>query len=441
MIGKIKLSLVATGLMLSTLNADHTHGTSVRDAQALSNNTLNKAVCLECGVDNIADMFKHGTISGQIRLGHISYDTKVANTRDTSATALGGQLKFETAHFNGVSLGAAVYTSQNINALSGDQGDGKFATDLSSSERNYTELAEAYINYNIGGFNFRGGRQLIDTPLADSDDIRMTPHTFEAYIASYSFDDLGLAFTAGNIQRWQGVDADYANVTNDRWVEAGEDGTWLGAVHFERDNIEASAWFYDVSKATTDSVANKAVYTDIAYSMDINEDIALTVAAQYLNESESDNSGVDGSIAGVMVEAAIGSLTLGAAYNRVSLDDGKSIFEGFGGGSSFTNMDTNTAGLFADGQYGDAKSYVLSASYDIAGANIFAAYGDFKADSYAAGANAQGHATEINVGVGYSHNEGEIEASLVYVVGEDKESSVATEQDDDHLQLTLNYNF
>ena len=434
MISKIKLSLVATGLMLSTLSADHTHGTSVRDAQALSNNTLSKAVCLECGVDNIADMFKHGTVSGQIRLGHINYDTKVAGAKDTSATAIGGQLKFETAHFNGVSLGAAVYTSQNINALSGDQGDGKFYTDLTSSERNYTELAEAYINYSKGGFNFRGGRQLIDTPLADSDDIRMTPHTFEAYVASYSFDDLGLTLIGANLQRWQGVDSGYENVTDSGWAETGEDGTWMGAVTFEKDNIAAGVWYYDVDKSA------KAVYADVAYTLELDNDVAITFAGQYLTESESENSNIDGSIAGVMVEAGIGSFTVAGAYNSVSVNDGKSLFEGFGGGSSFTNMDTNTAGFLHDGSAGDGESYVLSLGYEIAGVNLVAAYGDFQADALANGTGKQ-HATEINVGVGYSHNDGEIEANLVYVVGEDKESSIATDKDDDHLQLTLNYNF
>lgn len=411
MIRKIKLSVIATALTLST--------GAMADSKS---------------VNSIEEMFSEGEVSGQIRLGHISYDTKVAGSQDTSATAIGGQLKFETASFKGFSIGAAAYTSQDIKSLSGDQGQGEFATDLSSSERNYTEMAEAYINYANGGFNFRGGRQLIDTPLADSDDIRMTPHTFEAYVASYSFEDLGLTFIGANLQRWQGVDSDFANVTSSGWAETGVDGTWMGAAVFEKDNIAAGVWYYDVDKAA------KAIYADISYTMEINSDIAITVAAQYLTESESDNSGIDGSIAGAMVEAGIGSLTLAGAYNSVSVDDGKQIFEGFGGGSSYTNIDTNTAGFLHDGTSGDGESYVLSAGYEIAGVNLIAAYGDYKADALSNGTGKQ-HATEINLGAEYSYNDGQIEAALFYVIGDDKESSTQTDKDDDHIQLTVSYNF
>ena len=119
--------------------------------------------------------------------------------------------------------------------------------------------------------------------------------------------------------------------------------------------------------------------------MEVDSDVEVTLGAQYLTESETDNSGIDGTIAGVMVEAGIGSLTLMGAYNTVSVDEGKSIFEGFGGGSSYTNMDTNTAGFLHDGTAGDGESFVLSVGYEIADTNIIAAYGDYKADALANG--------------------------------------------------------
>ena len=385
-------------------------------------------------VSSIQEMFTNGEVSGQIRFGYLDVDTDVAGENDTSASAIGGQLKFETASFHGITLGAAVYTSQAITALSGEQSDGKFNEELTSSEKHYTELAEAYINYANDGLNIRVGRQLLDTPLADSDDIRMTPHTFEAAVASYTFDDIGLTLIGASIQRWQGVDAEYKNVTNNKWVETnGEDGsgTYMAAAVYSKNNLEAGAWYYDVDKAA------KATYVDAAYTLELGK-AELTVAAQYLSESESDNSDIDGSIAGAMVEASFFGITAGLAYDDVSVDDGKEIFEGFGGGSSFTNMDTMTAGSLHDGTYGDGKSFVASLGYEIAGANIFAAYGDFKADAIGTGAEA--HVTEIDLGIEYAYND-EFDASLYYIIGEDKESADKTEFDDSHIQLTLNYNF
>ena len=385
--------------------------------------------------DNISDMFKDGKVSGQVRLGYIDNNAAVSTNVDTHATAIGGQLKYETASLMGVSLGAAMYTSHTIHDLSGK--NNKFNDSLASSEKSYTELAEAYVNYSRDGFNLRAGRQLIDTPLADSDDIAMTPHTFEAYVASYEFKDLGLTLIGANVQRWQGTDSGYENVLQNSWQDTGANGTWMAAALYTNDNIELGAWYYDVTKNA------KAVYADATVAFDLGSGANLTVGAQHLSESESNTvagtpSGIDGSISGVMAEAAHMGITIYLAHDRVSVDNGKQIFEGFGGGSSYTNMDTMTAGTLHDGTHGDGKSYVASIGYDIAGVNLFAAYGDYKAD---AGTSAKAHVTELDVGLTYEYNDGEADISIIYVDGTDKESSTKTEFDDSHIQITANYNF
>jgi len=384
-------------------------------------------------VKNLSEMFSDGKVSGQIRLGYATNKVETTGNKDTYATAAGGQLKYETASLMGLSFATAMYTSHSIDALSGDSKDAKYNDEMASSEKAYTELAEAYLNFTYEGFNFRGGRQLIDTPLADSDDIKMTPHTFEAYIASYTFKDLGLAFIAGNVLNWQGVDSGYNNVTKHVWDETGADGTRLGAITYANDFIEAGAWYYNVTESAD------AFYVDAVGTIVINDDVEIAIAAQYLTENEKDKSNIEGSIIGAMVEASLYGVTLSSAYNQVSVKDGKSIFEGFGGGSSFTNMDTVTAGTLHDGTYGDGSSFVVGAGYEIADFNIFGAYGEYKADAIGAGTKA--HVTEVNLGLEYDYNDGEADAAIVYVIGEDKESSAKTDFDNDRMQVVLNYNF
>lgn len=385
---------------------------------------------------NVQEMFANGEVSGQVRAGYINNIAAQSTEKDTSATALGGQLKYETAALSGVSLGGAFYTSHSIAALSGDADQGEYNEDLASSEKNYTELAEAYINYAYEGLNIRAGRQLIDTPLADSDDIRMTPHTFEAYVASYTLKDLGVTFIGAHVKNWQGVDAGYENVTNNRWQDTGADGTWMGAATYASDTIEAGLWYYDVTKAA------KAVYGDVIGNITMSADVAFKLGAQYLSETESTtNAGVDsnieGNIAGIMGEASFFGATAMLGYDRVSVADGKQIFQGFGGGSSYTNMQSMTAGALHEGDYGDGSSMVASLGYEIAGATLVAAYGNFKADDIG---NGEAHVTEIDLGVEYAYNE-EVEFAFYYVIGEDKESSAKTASDDDYIQVTLNYNF
>jgi len=406
---------------------------SLVTALALSANVFAEDIKTPKEAENLTQMFSDGKVSGQIRLGYATNKVETTGNKDTSATAAGGQLKYETGSLMGISLGATMYTSHSINALSGDPEDGKYNDEMASSQRDYTELAEAYLNFSYEGFNFRGGRQLIDTPLADSDDIRMTPHTFEAYIASYTFQDLGLSLIAGNILNWQGVDTGYNNVVNNVWDETGSDGTRLGAITYANDFLEASVWYYNVTKATN------AIYADVLGTITINDDVQIAIGAQYLTESEKDGSNIDGSIIGAMIEAGLYNVTLTGAYNQVSVKDGKEIFEGFGGGSSYTNLDTVTAGTLHDGAHGDGQSFIVGASYKIADFNIFGAYGDYKADAIVGGNKA--HVTEMNFGLEYEYNDGEADAAIIYVIGDDKESSTKTGFDNDRMQLVLNYNF
>jgi len=390
---------------------------------------------------NLTQMFSDGEASGQIRLGYAANKVETAGDKNTYATAVGGQLKYETASLMGVSFGAAMQTSHSINGLSGR--DDKYNNELASNEKSYTELAEAYVNFSYEGFEFRGGRQLIDTPLADSDDIRMTPHTFEAYIASYTFKDLGLAFIAGNILSWQGVDSEtdqgepFSNAEKNVWAKTGENGTRVGAITYSTDYIDTSIWYYDVTKETT------AFYADVAGTIPLGDESEIVLSAQYLTENDQKkdgiNSDIEGSIIGAMVEAKFYNLTTTLAYDKVSVKDGKSIFEGFGGGASYTNLDTVTAGALHDGSYGDGSSYMLGLSYEVAGFTIFGAYGDYKADAIGGGDKA--HVSEMNFGLEYEYSDGEADIALIYVVGKDRESSAKTEFDNDRIQVVLNYNF
>ncbi|QOP40583.1 hypothetical protein [Sulfurimonas marina] len=152
-------------------------------------------------VDNFKNMFQDGEVSGQVRVVYAGYHNKNSDP-DLYATAIGGVLKYELAAYNGFHGGVAFYTSKDIPALSGN-GENR-NLELSSSEGEDQDMNEAYINYKYNYFNLRFGRQVLDTPLADSDDIRMIQNTFEAYVASYI--KHGWELQAGHIESWHGID-------------------------------------------------------------------------------------------------------------------------------------------------------------------------------------------------------------------------------------------
>lgn len=372
----------------------------------------------------INEMFEEGKISGEIRSMYAGYDLKKIGEKDTYATAIGGHLKYELAELNGFSAAAAFAISHDIGFATGDEGV-KQNPELSSSDGEYSVLREAYLNYNGGDFNFRAGRQLIDTPLADSDDIRMIANTFEAYIASYQLSNF--SFMAGKLQKWQGYDADLES----GWVRAGEDGTWFGGVNYADDITRANAWYYNVTKLTN------AAYFDLTLGYEISSDISISAGVQYLNESEISSSATKADIYGALAELSAYNFTFGAAYNSSSKNADSGSFSGFGGGALFTSMDTMILDEITYDR--DAEAVVGSISYEIDDLTLTYAYGDFSGGADGLGNRA--HIVEQNIGAQYSVIKDKLLVHAIYAVRNDKESLAKTDNDWSRFQLMAAYSF
>ena len=373
-------------------------------------------------VEKFKNMFSEGKVTGQVRTIYADYDQKKSAEVDTYATAVGGGLKYELASLYGFNGAVAFKTSQDLGFATGD--DEKQNPELSSSKGNYTELSEAYINYKYKDFNFRAGRQILDTPLADSDDIRMIANTFEAYVATYEFDNI--SFMAGNIQKWQGFDAGL----DDGWIDAGKNGTNFGGISYANKIVEFSLWYYNITKGTN------AIYSDLGVNYDFNKDFSIHGGIQYLNESEIDKSGVEADIYGAMVEFVAYDLGFNLAYNKSNKKTAKQSFSGTGGGTMFTSMDTMIIDEISQDR--DASAVVAGLSYGIGSFNLLYAYGDFSGDKNSVGEKA--HIAEQDIGFEYNVND-EFVVAAIYVIEEDKESANKTENDWNRAQIMVNYNF
>ena len=137
--------------------------------------------------EDLSSMFSEGKVSGQIREFSISrsmdYSNPASKDYTREANAIGGKLKFETADYKGLSFGTAFYTTNGIFNDSDKEDYTKVdPTLLGKDNGNYSILGEAYLQYKYGNTTFKGGRQKLDTPLAGSDDARMLPNLFEAYL-------------------------------------------------------------------------------------------------------------------------------------------------------------------------------------------------------------------------------------------------------------------
>jgi len=441
MIKIIKLSLVAV-LTTSAVFGDGDVG---------ANDTVRKKITSVGAAEilhgdeasNFDELFTKGKVSGQLEVMYSGFNEGSSNNptgADPYSTAIGGQLKFDTGHWNGFGAGAEFTTVHEIKPISGDNDKGERDVQTVSADGAYTELAQAYLEYINNGFTIRGGRQLIDTPLADSDDIRIVNNTFEAYTAMYEVDDITLM--AGYLDRWQGTDAGLDN--DEAWIDSGaDDGTYFAGADYSGELFHVSAWYYDIAGEFGDQTGNKSVYIDATLHATKGDDLTLDISAQYLNQKEEDNSDIEADLYGTMLEVGISDLALMAAYNKRDADDDKTSFAGFGGGTLFTNMDNMITDAIIGG---DVDVYVLGTSYTIDDVTIGYAYSRFKSDAINTGifTRTKEDIVEHNIGAEYTASDN-LTFFAIVTIDDDKENTgsnaINNSGDYTHVRISASYNF
>lgn len=316
-----------------------------------------------------------GTVSGFMRLGVINQNNEAST--DTYATALGGILKYETPQWNGMKLGVAGYGSQKLHFATGSFDDGKANQDfLSEDGSSFAYVGEAYADYSANDFNVRIGRQLIDTPMVNTDDIRMFPDSYEAALATYKGVEK-ITFTAGYIKRWAGYDSG-ADISKFKKLAEGSHGaSMIGFTNESIEKLSIQGWFYSIDKVTN------IFYADAAYKIVFCDSNSLSLTGQAAKFSENTDStgsmsNTDGNVYGLGANYEWGMVTFGAAYNETFNKDGKSVGYGLGGGPYYTSMEEWTiVGMQ------DVKAYRGSIALDLSDAGIKGltltpAYGLFK---------------------------------------------------------------
>ncbi|MDT8338417.1 MAG: OprD family outer membrane porin [Sulfurimonas sp.] len=148
--------------------------------------------------EDLNSMFSEGKASGQLRMFYIDreYQGSAGNQTHRGSTAVGGHLKYETAELNGVSLGAAFYTTHEV--------DSRRTVDptlFGKDDEGYSILGEAYLQYKHENTTFKGGRQKLSTPMLGDDDARMIPNLFEAYVLT-NRDVANTALTLGHVTKF-----------------------------------------------------------------------------------------------------------------------------------------------------------------------------------------------------------------------------------------------
>ncbi|MEW8506442.1 MAG: OprD family outer membrane porin [Candidatus Thiodiazotropha sp.] len=256
-------------------------------------------------------------VFGNLRVGFIHAEDDAGEESDGSA--IGGKLGYISPSWKGLSAGATFYTTGELF----DDENGDF---FSSENGSYSILGEAYLQGELGNNQLRIGRFELDTPHADTGDIRMVPNTFQGLLLTNN-DIPATTLYLTHLDKWAGVDADIP----ERFKEMnGDDGlTAVGALFEGIDQLMVQGWYY-LGKD----------FANLFYLEGMYETDTFNVGLQFGSQSDDsdDESGLDGDVWGITGSYNLADFTITAAYNDVS----GNVTNGFGGGPFFTSADDHT---------------------------------------------------------------------------------------------------
>ena len=331
-------------------------------------------------VETFDRAFDHLTPFATFRLANITTREEALKAfnidgKKTSGTAFGGIFGFDTASLYGWNLRLAAYASQKVHALTSSDPAKENSQLFDADGNSYAYIGEAGIVYRNALFQAMAGRILIDTPYADSDDIRMSPNSFQGAWGALDISN-DLQAQAYFLTGWAGVDSGddqnlYKPLIDDGYGIAG------GALIYKPDENGISFWYYNM-----DQVAD-VFYVEASGEQFVSGDFHIEWGVQGAHIRERSDSGVDGDVIGTVLIFEYRSAYFGIAYNRVFTDNNTSVTDGFGGGPYYTSLDKQTVGNVSDLAPGrDLNAYRLNLGVDLTtlglnGFNIELLHGHF----------------------------------------------------------------
>ena len=334
--------------------------------------------------EGLEEAFKNATYDGHIRAGF--------QNQDEGELSIGGKLHMQTAPVNGISFGISFYTTQGVDEKHNDG-----VAFFSSDRHSYSILGEAYLQAEIKNTLVKVGRQEIDAPYADTDDIGMIPNTFEALTVVNS-DIVDTTIVLAHLQKMSGVDAEipekFTKLNSSDGVQA------VGITYEGVEDLTLQGWFYNAS----DFVKLTYLEADWAGSF---SGFGVGVAGQYTIQDYDNGNEV--SVYGINLTLGLEEqgLTFHTAYNKADSTNGQVAENFFGGGPFFISCEHLT--MAEAGENGEAYRFgveVDGGSYGVEGLGFTFSY---------LGAEGDGGSdlNEIDIVASYALNE-QLSFDLIY---------------------------
>lgn len=180
----LKYSVLIGIVLYSSLSADEVVKRTLNSNSTLTYLEVPKEV------ERLSEVLSEGEFYARFRLNSFSFDWDdevEGKTRDHQTLGVGGSVHFKSAYYNGVGFTAGLYTSQNPWHMDDENlkyykvGKGVLNRHDVATKGKYgmTNLAVAYLELKNEKNSVKVGRQIVESYLTKSNDIKMIPNTFE----------------------------------------------------------------------------------------------------------------------------------------------------------------------------------------------------------------------------------------------------------------------
>ena len=216
-----------------------------------------------------------GKLTGQLRSYYMQRDYQRSGVQE--AMAVGGWLSWRSPAVKGLSLGFTGYTSQPFLV---DDPDRDGTSLLATGQNGYSVLGEAFVKGSWEGLTLRAGRLIVDTPMINPNDYRMTPITHEAGVVEYRFKG-GLALTAAHVVGIKGWnDTTFASMSAFAGLGGDEPVSLAGAIWTPHKKLTVQAWEYLCYDFMN------MLYAQVDYVTELLKGVSLTVSGQAFHQRD-----------------------------------------------------------------------------------------------------------------------------------------------------------
>jgi len=399
---------------------------------AAMNTTLEEPLKVQSVRGILGDFNPIAHAKGQLRAGYIRLSEN--NTPSKTAYSVAGHYHINSKRWHGLKLETALYTVLNLKP---HQSPLTLHNDFFDDQGNsFLLFSKLFINGKWGETELSLGRQAMEIPHVDSDDIHMMANFFETYSISNT-DITNLTLNAGYINKmagWgnEGDASRFIDIGYTLGVGESIDGLYYSSAVYEGlKNTSLNLWHYHYP-----DIAN-ILYAEVGYRYHPSKHSTLTLGAQYDSAKETGSSLLgkqDSHTYGVSLKAEFPTkgLTILTAYNKEKGETGATTLS-LGSDPFFSSLEE----LSIDSLETTGQGWMFGSSYDFKHFNLpnlklGIAYGSFTASD-----KTLYDATELDAVIRYSLND------TLFITAIFSEVKLKTNPQDDykHFSIISNYNF